>query len=306
MVNGLPAFRKIQPEDFALIKRMTAPYPPYSDVQPTGMLAWDPDERGELAIVNGNLAFKMPQYDGDGYFVTFIGTHDVVKTVRQLLRFARGQPDVQPELRRIPEVAIRHAEGVRSRFTVTEAPDDHDYIFGIADLATLAGPDYTEKRRAIRRLQAETAAELRPIDVREPYAQALMLDIFDRWVAAKGVEHLPETSIERRSIQRMFALTRFTGDAIVGLALFDGVGEPLGFCTAEVLQHGYAIGHFEKTDPARPGVSALMRQRIAHYLQVRGCRYLNGEPDLGVAGMRTSKGSWAPRFYLRKYTIAEV
>jgi hypothetical protein len=202
-------------------------------------------------------------------------------------------------------VVVRHADGLRSRFLVTEAPDDHDYVFGIADLANLTGPDFTEKRRAIRRLQNEMPAELRPIDVRERDAQALMLDVFDRWVETKGVAHLPETSVERRSIERMFALTRFTGDAIVGLALFDTAEEPIGFCTAEVLHHGYAIGHFEKTDPARPGISALMRHHIAQFLQSRGCRYLNGEPDLGVAGMRTSKGSWAPRFFLRKYTIGE-
>src|SRR5215218_5615383 len=159
MTPGLPMFRRISAEDRGLIRRMTEPFAPYSEVQPTAMLAWDTNGDGELAIVNGNLAFKLPHYDGDGYFVTFVGTRQVVKTVRQLLRFAQSQPDVEPRLRRIPEVAVRHSAGLRSRFAVTPAPEDFDYVFAIADLATLAGADYEEKRRAIRRLLDEIAAE---------------------------------------------------------------------------------------------------------------------------------------------------
>jgi hypothetical protein len=185
-------------------------------------------------------------------------------------------------------------------------PDEFDYVFGVDDLAGLYGSAYGEKRTAIRRLQAETAAELRRIDVREPYARALMLDLFDRWATAKGVADLPETAVERRALQRLCEFAAVAGEEVIGLALFDGAGTPLGFCTAEVLASGYAIGHFEKTDPAWPGVSALLRQRIAQYLQARGCRYLNGEQDLGEPGLRASKASWAPRFYLRKYTIAEA
>jgi len=306
MTPGLPMFRRISAEDRGLIRRMTEPFAPYSEVQPTAMLAWDTNGDGELAIVNGNLAFKLPHYDGDGYFVTFVGTRQVVKTVRQLLRFAQSQPDVEPRLRRIPEVAVRHSAGLRSRFAVTPAPEDFDYVFAIADLATLAGADYEEKRRAIRRLLDEIAAEVRPIDLRDACAQDLMLELFDRWAVLKGVEHRLETATERLALQRLFSLAGVAGDDLVGLALVDASGRPLGFCTAEVLDHGYAIGHFEKTDPAWSGVSALMRQRIAQHLLARGCRYLNGEPDQGEQGLRASKLSWSPRFFLRKYTIAEA
>lgn len=306
MTAGRPMFRRIKASDLGLIRRMTEAFPPYSEMQPTAMLAWDTNQDGELAIINGNLAFKLPHYDGAGYFVTFLGTHQVVKTVRQLLSFARSQSDVEPRLRRIPEVVIRHAAGLQTRFAVTPAPEDFDYVFAIADPAALTGADYEEKRRAIRRLQAQTATEIRPFDVRDGKAQALMIDLFDRWAAAKDVEHLPESVMERQAPVRLFSVAETTGDAVIGLALLDEADVPLGFCTAAVLDHGYAIGHFEKTDPGRPGVSALMRQRIAQHLQARGCRYLNGEPDQGEQVMRVSKLSWAPRFFLRKYTIAET
>ncbi|MEA2586194.1 MAG: uncharacterized protein QOF33_4279 [Thermomicrobiales bacterium] len=305
MVAGFPAFRRFGLSDAGLIRRMTVPFPPYSDHHPLGLLSWNTGEDGELAIVNGNLVLKLRQYDGNGFFLTFIGTREVVKTVRQLLRYARSQPDLDPALRRIPEAVVRHAVGLRARFAVMVAPEEYDYVFGIAEMAALRGADYGEKRTAIRRLQHGTAAELRRIDVQEPYAQALMLDIFDRWATGKRVADLPETANERQALQRLFTLAGLASDDLIALALFDEVGEPFGFCTAEVLDRGYAIGHFEKTDPARPGVSALMRQRIAQYLQARGCRYLNGEQDLGDEGLRASKASWAPRFYLRKYTIAE-
>jgi hypothetical protein len=306
VVTGRPMFRRFGVGDVAMIRRTTERFAPYSDVHPLGLLAWNVGEDGEMAIVNGNLAFKLRQYDGDGFFLTFVGTHEVAKTVRQLLRCARDLLDVDPVLRRIPEVAVRHTAGLRARFAVTPTPEEYDYVFGVDDLAGLRGPEYGEKRTAIRRLQAETAAELRRIDVRDPSARVLMLDLFDRWAIAKDVVDFPATAVERRAMERLFEAAVTAGEDVIGLALFDGGGAPLGFCTAEVLARGYAIGHFEKTDPAWPGVSALMRQRIAQYLQARGCRYLNGEQDLGDPGLRASKASWAPRFYLRKYAIAEL
>jgi hypothetical protein len=149
------------------------------------------------------------------------GTHQVIKTVRQLLRYAQSQPDVEPRLRRIPEVVVRHTTGLRTRYVVAPAPEDFDYVFAIADLAALTGAEYEEKRRAIRRLQDESAVEVRRIDVRDAGAQRLMTDIFDRWAVAKGVAQLPETVMEQQAMRRLFALAEATGDDVIGLVVLD-------------------------------------------------------------------------------------
>jgi len=91
---------------------------------------------------------------------------------------------------------------------------------------------------------------------------------------------------------------------LVALTLFDGAGNPLGFCTAEMVGHGCAMGHFEKAVPTHLGASALMRRRLAAYRQVRGYRHLNAEQDLGDPRLRESQLSWSPRFFLHTYTIA--
>jgi hypothetical protein len=269
------------------------------------LLTWNTTGEGELAVVNGNLAFKLPEYGGKGTFLTFVGTHQVAKTVRQLLAYARGGPEIRPALIRVPELAVRHAAGLRDRFLVRAEPDDFDYVFGVADLAAIAGPDYGEKRGEIRLLQRETAPELRQIDARDPAARALMLALFDRWAAAKEVEGLAETQNERLALERFLAFGELAGDRLIVVALFDAVGEPIGFCSAEVLDDGYALGHFEKTDPGYQGGSPLLRQRLAQHLLARGCRYLNADADLGESGLRASKRSWRPRFFLRKYTVMD-
>ena len=151
MFVGSPVFKRFGPAEVGLMRRMTGSLPPYSDVHPLGLLSWNTREDGEMAVVNGNLAFKLRQYDGNGFFLTFVGTREVVKTARQLLRYARNHPDVDSALRRIPELAVRHAVGLRERFTVTAAPEEFDYVFGVAEMAALSGPDYGEKRTAIRR-----------------------------------------------------------------------------------------------------------------------------------------------------------
>jgi hypothetical protein len=303
-MTGTPAFKRLSDCDLPRLRRLTGDYPPYSDHHPVGLLCWNTDGDAEFALLNGNLAFKLRQYSGDGYYLTFLGSHDVVKTVRQLLRYAEHHPDIDPVLERIPEIAIRHAHRLSELYQVTPAPDEYDYVFSVFEIASLRGAPLGEKRTAIRRLQSETATELRQIDLGDHSAQSMMIDVFDRWAETRGVVNLTETERERRALLRLFALSPVIGLGLIGLALFDGSGTPIGFCTAELLPHRYAIGHFEKTDPARQGASALMRQRIAHYLHLRGCRYLNAEQDLGDVGLRTSKLSWAPRFFLRKYAIS--
>jgi hypothetical protein len=96
MGTGSPVFRRFGAGDVGVIRRWTGLFAPYSDVHALGLLCWNTGEDGELAIVNSNLAFTLRRYDGNGFFLKFLGTHEVVKTVRQLLRYARTQLDVEP------------------------------------------------------------------------------------------------------------------------------------------------------------------------------------------------------------------
>lgn len=305
-VRGTPTFRRLGVEHAELFRRLTRPYLPFSDFNLLSLLSWNTTGEGEFAVVNGNLALKLPRYDGAGSFLTFVGTREVAKTARQLLAFAAECPDLGPVLSPVPEVVVRRGAGLRTRFAVAPAADDFDYVFGLEEMAALAGPEFQEKRADANRVLREAGAELRPLDLREAEGRGLALAIFDEWARVKGVAGLPQTANERVALGRLFDLAAAPGAVaaeLIAVALFDGAGAPRGFCTAEVLDHGFAIGHFEKTDPALPGASALLRQRMARYLLARGCHYLNGEQDLGDPGLRTSKRSWKPRFFLRKYAI---
>ena len=65
MVVGSPAFKRFGPGEVGLMRRMTGSLLPYSDVHPLGLLSWNTGEDGEMAVVNGNLALKLRQYDGE-------------------------------------------------------------------------------------------------------------------------------------------------------------------------------------------------------------------------------------------------
>jgi hypothetical protein len=257
VVRGNPTFRRLDVAHAELFRRLTRPYLPFSDFNLLGLTCWNTTGEGEFAVVNGNLALKLPRYDGASSFLTFVGTREVAKTARQLLAFAGERSDLEPVLSPVPEVVARRGAGLRSRFAVVPAADDFDYVFGLEEMAALAGPAFRDKRADANRLLREAGAELRPLDLRDPDARGLALAIFDEWARAKGVEGLPRTANERVALGRLFDLAAVPGVVagvdLIAVALFDGAGAPRGFCTAEVLDHGFAIGHFEKTDPALPG-----------------------------------------------------
>ena len=61
------------------------------------------------------------------------------------------------------------------------------------------------------------------------------------------------------------------------------------------------MGHFGKIDEDCPGLFQYLECVTAQYLKKRGCKYMNYEQDLGLPGLRESKISWGPSFFLKNH-----
>lgn len=81
-------------------------------------------------------------------------------------------------------------------------------------------------------------------------------------------------------------------------------GEFIGYSTNEILPGtGYALCHFQKTLPSVSHSDAALTRRISKLLTRAACRFLNGEQDLGMPGLREMKKSYRPAHMLGKYVI---
>ena len=80
-------------------------------------------------------------------------------------------------------------------------------------------------------------------------------------------------------------------------------GRLIAFSIIELLESGYAMGHFAKCDAGFSGLSHYLYQATARATSDRGCRYLNVQEDLGIAGLRTFKMLLRPVSFLKKYAV---
>ncbi len=116
------------------------------------------------------------------------------------------------------------------------------------------------------------------------------------WTYNKGVT-LPN---EKAAMERLLAVS--TALRLVGAGVYQH-GRLIAFSIVELLESGYAMGHFAKCDAGFSGLSHYLYQATARAISDRGWRYLNVQEDLGIAGLRTFKMLLRPVAFLKKYTV---
>jgi hypothetical protein len=71
----------------------------------------------------------------------------------------------------------------------------------------------------------------------------------------------------------------------------------------ERLSADTAAVHFEKANPAMPGLAQLINREFAAR-EFTDCRWLNREQDLGDPGLRQAKERYNPARLVEKYAVA--
>ena len=116
------------------------------------------------------------------------------------------------------------------------------------------------------------------------------------WAYNKGVT-LPN---ERAAMERLLAVSSALRLLGAGVYLHGGM---IAFSIIELLEGGYAMGHFAKCDANFNGLSHFLYQATACALCDRGGRLLNVQEDLGIEGLRTFKTLLRPVSFLKKYAV---
>ena len=80
----------------------------------------------------------------------------------------------------------------------------------------------------------------------------------------------------------------------------------VGFSIIEVAHDGYGFIQFEKADTTFVGVFQYLKRETARVLQAAGCRFINYEQDLGIAGIRKAKLSYHPVYMLKKFAVSYI
>lgn len=298
MIPTFPQFKKIEVSDREFVESHTRNYSPYSDFNFTSMYSWNVDDKMMLSELNGNLVVCFTDYITSQPFYSFLGTKMLDKTANALIHLSI-RDDFGSALKLIPSII---AENLSSYdFDVEENTDQADYITSVYRLYTYSGRELAAKRRQHSLFsRRHTDFIFRELNLADKKIREDIRNLFSIWLTNKSKDLSMEEEHEFVALQRCLNICFET---FIATGIFID-GSLVAFWILEDLKNGYAISHFEKADLGRYiGIFPFLKQKTAEILRKHDLVYVNLEQDLGIPGLRTSKKSYYPQHYLKKYTI---
>lgn len=300
MIPSFPKFKRLTLADKNTIEQYTKQYPPYSDFNFVSLWSWSTHESTYISTLHKNLVLRFHDYITHEPFYTFIGTKKVNATIKELMNFAQDK-SLPPNLKLIPEISLQTApKSLFTNYTVIEDRDNFDYVYLIDHAVRLRGNKLGPKRNFINRFKNSYQFTHKVLDLTDPDHQQDILRLFEVWRKSRSRDPM-EVQNELAAIKRVFKFLHFPNLLAVGVYID---GRLVAFSINEILSHGYSTNLFEKGDINFEGIFPYLRHITATYLAERGCQFLNHEQDLGIPGLRKSKLSYCPKFFLKKYTIS--
>jgi len=292
-ISQFPEFTKLEVAHKKSIDEITSRFEPYSDFTFVNLFTWSLEGHTEVALHNGNLVVRLPDYMTGETIYSLLGDNKVDESIDRLLTLSDS-------LSLVPGV-VATSIVKPSRYILTEDRDGDDYMYAIETISCMPGIQLKKKRNKLNRFlkvfgDVVTTETLSNIDLD---TAGEIRQVFDEWSLA--CHKTPEEShAERIAIDRLVSSWNELGLQIM-IARIDG--KICAFSVNEVIGNGYAVCHFEKALPIHEGLYAFIIHYAAQVLESQGVKRVNWEQDLGLPGLRQAKTSYNPTGFLKKYSI---
>jgi hypothetical protein len=179
-------------------------------------------------------------------------------------------------------------------FTLSENPDDADYLFKKEKIANYPGRNLSKKRNLLKQFHAAYKANSFPYDITH-HDNALRC--LEEWRAAfPSAESDYEACKEGLSLSQELQLEG-------RITYIDG--QPAGFLLGERLQPKVYVIHFAKANIDYKGIYPYLYNDLANSLPEQEI-CLNWEQDLGQIGLRQTKHSYQPDKMGQKFRISKT
>lgn len=292
-----PEFTELTLNHQSILKQYTLQFPPYSDYTFSSLWCWNLDNSCRLSDLNDNLVILFADYLTQQSFISFLGNHSINETVGTLLE-AIKQFDCSPHLQLIPDHNFTKI-ALDKRYKLIQDIDGQDYVYDLDDLAQMAGRKYQAHRNFINRFTNNYQWHVELLDLRQPQTWHEINNLLKVWITDKTAQGI-DVSNDLQAVTRLSYILDQIDLTIVGLYVSKQL---VGYTINEHNQHNYATNLFEHADTSYVGVFRVLKQQTAIKLLDKGYKYWSHQQDLGIPGLRRSKQSYRPKFYLKKWSI---
>ncbi len=296
MLPKFPEFKKLELADKIEIEKITSMFAPYSDFNFVSLWSWDIFDEMRVSLLNDNLVVRFTDYLTDEPFYSFLGNNNSNETVKQLLALSLKE-GIKLELRLVPEVSLTGLDP--KKYSFVEDRGNFDYIYSSENLAAFLGSEHSNSRRLIKKF-ATTNGKIHHenLDLSLINTRMQILKLDNLWKANKELNFASDN--EEKALMRLLNSADYLKLINVGIYIED---ELVAFTLNEKLNNQYSMSFFAKFDIKYRGAYLYSMQVTSKKLLEHGIKFINCEQDLGLAGLRASKESLVPVFYLKKYTV---
>lgn len=180
-----------------------------------------------------------------------------------------------------------------TKFDVTFAEGDADYVYTVEKMSTYKGRHLHKKRNLLKQFLELYAHDARPLTNNRLDEARFILDDWLRTSAMKVDETDYRPCLE--------ALDRYEELVLCGGIYYAG-GEPAGFVLGEELNPETFVLHFAKARTKFKGIYQYLFNNFAKILPP-SYKYLNLEQDLDKENLRIFKSSYVPDLLLKKARV---
>lgn len=293
-----PKFRQLTLKDKKHLSRILKTLPPYSDFIFSSLWCWNTKPSIEIATLNKNLIFKMPDYITNQSFVTFLGSNAVPETINTLMEYCQSI-NLEAVLRLLPEHNFKNYDltKLNPKYHLKEDRNNFDYILSIDTLASMAG--LYRKKNKINLFKKSYEHKITIEDLNQKTVQIKILRFVKNWFK----NHQKPQSVKNNELIAINRLLKYSKEFNPKVLCVYVQGQLVGFSIFELFNKEYAIHAYQKAKREYKGVYEFLYYNLANYLKKHKFQYLNIEQDLGIEGLRQAKLGYNPSF-LKKYTIS--
>jgi len=196
------------------------------------------------------------------------------------------------------EEAVRILHLPADRYTVTENPDQADYLYDAEKLRTLSGKKYHKKKNHLNAFLKEYEGrwEYRRM---HRWSRCEIWDLLTRWEEDK--ENVEEHMEAEMSGLHHYLFNMDVFDAKMAGIYIDGRLEAFTIGSYNAHDH-MSIVHVEKADSNIRGLYVLINQQFQIH-EFPEAVLVNREDDVGLPALRAAKLSWQPVAMARKFDI---
>ncbi len=305
---SFPLFRKLLPEDRDAYLTFYHDVEPYSDFSFNNLIIWldlrddlEASQLGQCII----LRFSNPFEKGITSY-SILGKHGCLGAVEAVfdLQINLGQ---EAKLAIVPECVISNMlsrPDLPQNLVVRANSDHRDYLFDVAEFATLEGRKFHHLRRNLRTFHKEYSANVRvgELDLNTPFAQNHLFTLLAEW-RPQMMKNDPLFD-DIKALQRHIKYQQWCPAKCLGFFLD---GQIFGFSVYHYPpQKGWAIfNHLKNSRDIKFSFDFIFYTTLTR-LRKEGIAMVNAEQDLGMPGLRMHKTQLGPVDYLYRYDISRL